>query len=126
MMGHSAEAAATGLTDWSRMNLDLYNLHTRAGAIESTVTSQSTPPNQSSTGTPGPSTKSQNSHRASRYCHSWNDHGHCRWPYGQCRFLYKCESCRGDHPSVKCPYQGGGSASRRERSPPPFINKRCC
>ena len=74
------EAAATGLTDWSRMNLDLYNFHTGAGAIESTVTSQPTPPNQPSTGTPGPSVKSQNRHRASRYCHSWNDHGHCRWP----------------------------------------------
>ena len=36
------EAAATGLTDWSRMNLDLYNFHTGAGAIESTVTSQPT------------------------------------------------------------------------------------
>ena len=24
------DAAATGLTDWSRMNLDLYNLHTRS------------------------------------------------------------------------------------------------
>ena len=118
------EAAATGLTDWSRMNLDLYNFHTRAGAIESTVASQPTPPNQSSTGTPGPSAKGQNRHRASRYCHPWNDHGHCRWPYGQCRFLHKCESCSRDHPSVKCPYQGGGSASRRVRSPPPFINKR--
>lgn len=118
------EAAATGLTDWSRMNLDLYNFHTRVVCIESTTTPQPTPLRQSSTETSGPSVKGQNRQRASRFCHSWNDHGHCRWPYGQCRFLHKCESCSGDHPSVKCPYRGGGSASHRERSPPPFVNKR--
>jgi hypothetical protein len=100
------EAAATGLTDWSRMNLDLYNFHTRVVCIESTTTPQPTPLRQSSTETSGPSVKGQNRQRASWFCHSWNDHGHCRWPYGQCRFLHKCESCSGDHPSVKCPYRG--------------------
>lgn len=119
------EAAATGLTDWSRMNLDLYNFHTRAGGIDSLTTPMPTPPRQSTMESSGPSAKSQNA-RSSQYCHSWND-GQCRWPFGRCRFLHRCESCNGDHPAVNCPYRGGSDASRRprERSPPPFNNKRC-
>ena len=63
------EAAATGSTDWSRTNPDLYNFHTRSPATTSAASGSSTssalslaePP--MSLGNPQPS----------QYCHSWND-----------------------------------------------------
>ena len=31
------DAAASGLVDWSRMNLDLYNFHTRATLLQTSL-----------------------------------------------------------------------------------------
>ena len=84
------EAAATGSTDWSRMNPDLYNIHTRSPAATSAASGSST---SSALSLAEPTTSSGNPY-SSQYCHSWND-GRCCWPFGRCRFRYPCELCNG-------------------------------
>ena len=106
------EAAASGSTDWSRMHPDLYNFHTRSPVTTSAASGSSTSSALSLTAPLG----SSGNPRSSQFCHSWNA-GHCRWPFGGCRFRHSCEACHGDHPSINCPHR---SARRnRSRSPPP-------
>ena len=114
------DAAASLLADWSKMNLDLYNFHTRAS---STVTSQSAP---HSTSLPHTSCSlnipPKRSFDPIQYCRSWND-GACRWSLGQCRYRHVCERCNGQHPLTNCPvraYKG----SQRSRSLTSFGGKR--
>ena len=105
------EAAALRSTDWSRMNADLYNFHTRAPSALTSAPGPASSPASSST----EAHTSSGSSSASQYCHSWND-GRCRWRLGRCRFRHSCESCDGDHPSVSCPLR----PTRRARSRSPF------
>ena len=95
------DAAASLLADWSKMNLDLYNFHTRASG---TVTGQSA---QHSTSLPHTSASSnvppKHSFEPIQYCRSWND-GACRWSLGQCRYRHVCERCDGQHPLTNCPF----------------------
>ena len=114
------DVAASLLADWSKMNLDLYNFHTRAS---STVTSQSAP---RSTSLPHTSASlnipPKRSFDPIQYCRSWND-GACRWSLGQCRYRHVCERCNGQHPLTNCPvraYKG----SQRSRSLTSFGGKR--
>ena len=116
------EAAATGLTDWSRMNLDRYNFHTRASSSLSTPPTQVNQPRQATSATPQSFPDNRRSLATTQYCHSWND-GNCRWPFGRCRFRHACESCDGEHPKINCPYRGS-NAKRRVRSPSPLLSKR--
>lgn len=107
-------AAASGLKDWSKMNPDLYNFHTLV----------QTP---SSSGTSHPKASASHSGldhtpTSSQFCHSWNE-GHCRWPFGRCRFRHACQDCQGDHRSVSCPFRTS-RATRRSRSPTPLGGKR--
>ena len=106
------EAAATGSTDWSRMNADLYNFHTRSPLPSSLTSGSATPPPSSST-EPLVSSGNPNS---SQHCHSWND-GRCRWPFGRCRFRHSCEQCDGDHPRYRCPNRLLPRARSRSCSP---------
>ena len=96
------DAAASLLADWSKMNLDLYNFHTRAS---STVTSQSAP---HSTSLPHTSCSlnipPKRSFDPIQYCRSWND-GACRWSLGRCRYRHVCERCNGQHPLTNCPFE---------------------
>ena len=83
------DAAATALSDWSKMNLELYNFHLQ-------------PPPIPTTHQPLSSSSSPSAHLrypTTKYCHSWND-SMCRWPFGRCRFLHACEKCNGDHATV--------------------------
>ena len=105
------EAAATGSTDWSRMNADLFNFHTRS---PSTLSSSGSAPSPAASSTVV--TTSSGSPNSSQYCHSWNA-GRCRWPFGRCRFRHSCESCNGDHPRLRCPHHPARTA--RSRSPSP-------
>ena len=89
------------LADWSKMNLDLYNFHTRAS---STVTGQSAP---HSTSLPHTSASSNVPPKCSfdpiQYCRSWND-GACRWSLGQCRYRHVCERMRWSTPPYQLPF----------------------
>ena len=72
------DAAASGLVDWSRMNLDLYYFHTCATLL------------QISSSSDVPSSSSKMLASSSNICRSWND-GTCLWPFGQCRCRHCCE-----------------------------------
>lgn len=94
------EAAASGLSDWSRMNPDLYNFHTRSTGhpsrpMTAVASAPALPPRQH------------------QFCHSWNE-GMCRWPFGRCRFRHSCQACEGNHPKSSCPFL---SEKRHHRSP---------
>ena len=72
------DAAAAGLSDWSRMNSDLYNFHTRLPQQQ-----QFQPPTTSSS-------PSRSIASSTIFCRSWNN-GSCTWPYGQCRYRSRKE-----------------------------------
>ena len=68
------DAAASGLNDWSKMNLDLYNFHLRPPAPS--------PLQLLPSALPGPSqslTRSRDSGVRLPFCHSWNE-GQCQCP----------------------------------------------
>ena len=89
------DAAATGASDWSKMNLDLYNFHLRSPAPLAKP--------QSSTSPPVTLSASRGYISQPPYCISWNN-GQCRWPFGECRYCHVCSSCNSDHPRVSCPF----------------------
>ena len=97
------DAAASGLVDWSPMNLDLYNFHTRATLLQTSLSSNV------------PSSASRMLASSTNICRSWND-GTCRWPFGQCRYRHCCEKCEGEHPRVNCPFRASQSDSQHSRS----------
>ena len=100
-MAFRKDAAAYFLTDWSQMNLNLYNFHTRAS---STITGQSAPRLTSLAHTSASSNiKSKRSFNPIQYCRSWND-GACHWSLGKCRYRHVCKRCDGEHPLAKCPF----------------------
>ena len=84
------DAAASGLTDWCRVNSDQYNLHTRLPQQQ-----QFQPPTTLSS-------PSRSLVSSSNLCRSWNT-GSCAWPCGQCRYHHRCESREGEPPCVNCP-----------------------
>ena len=88
------DAAATGASDWSRMNLDLYNFHLRSPAPPLSL--------PLSSGSPLPSTTPCGRSACALYCISWN-RGEYLWHFGECCFHHSCSSCNGDHPRVRCP-----------------------
>ena len=108
-MAFRKDAAAYFLTDWSQINLNLYNFHTRAS---STVTGQSAPrptllPHTSALS----NIKSKRSFHPIQYCRSWND-GACRWSLGQCRYRHVCKRCDGEHPLTNCPFRAYRGSQR--------------
>ena len=83
-------AAATNLTDWSSINVQLFNFHA-AGASANPgrdLSDDSTEPHGASS-----------SHII---CKSWN-RGCCVAPSSSCRFAHKCSSCFGTHRVGACP-----------------------
>ncbi|CAH3020811.1 unnamed protein product, partial [Porites evermanni] len=89
------DAAVSGLTDWSHMNLDLYNFHTHTSTIQSGSYANVSPQPFCS------------SAMSSNLCHSWND-GSCCWPFGQCHYRHCCEECEGDHPDINVLFRHPG------------------
>ena len=114
------DAAASLLADWSKMNLDLYNFHTRASG---TVTGQSAPHSPSLPHTSASSNvPPKRSFDPIQYCRSWND-GACRWCLGQCRYRHVSERCNGQHPLTNCLFRAY-KGSQRSRSLTPSGGKR--
>ena len=107
-------AAASGLKDWSKMSPDIYNFHT---LVQTPYSSGTSHPKASAaySGLDHTPTSSQ-------FCLSWNE-GHCRWPFGCCRFRHACQDCQGDHRSVSCPFRTS-RPPRHSRSPTPLGGKR--
>ena len=91
-------AAATGLTDWSLMNAQLFNFH----AAGSTTRPSSSA--ESSDWEPSGSSSSLVE------CKSWN-RGRCTAPHATCRYAHRCTVCAGSHRAVVC----YSSTSRNKR-----------
>ena len=88
-------------TDWSKMNLDLYNFHLRSPAPLANP--------QSSTSPPVTVSASRGYISQPPYCISRNN--------GQCRYCHVCSSCNSDHPRVSCPFHPPGVGHSRSPSP---------
>ena len=102
-------AAATRLTDWSSMNVQLFNFHAAGSSVRSSSLTTSTespePPGSSS---------------SSIICKSWNK-GRCTAPFSFCRYAHRCSVCSGAHRASSCTSQSskddGDRTKRRSRSP---------
>ena len=92
-------AAASRLTDWSSMNVQLFNFHSAASSAHGTslVSSNDSPE------PPGSSS-------SAIHCKSWNK-GRCTAPFAFCRYSHRCSVCSGVHRAISCPNQ-----SAKERS----------
>ena len=99
------DAAASGLSDWSRMNLDLYNFHLRSPAMASPPLLQSS---SSTVSAPLPAA-SHDTSLVPPFCHSWND-GQCHWPFGRCKYRHCCSNCEGEHTQINCPFPNSPGA----------------
>ena len=96
-MAFRKDAAAYFVTDWSQVNLNLYNFHSRAS---STITGQSAPRPTSLPYTSASSNiKPKRSFNPIQYCQSWND-GACHWSPGECRYRHVCKRCTTPLPTV--------------------------
>ena len=108
-MAFRKDAAASLLADWPKMNLDLYNFHTRASG---SVTGQSAPRSTSLAHTSASSNvPPKHSLDPTQHCRSWND-GACRWSLGQCRYRHVCERCDGQHPVTNFPFRAYKGSQR--------------
>ena len=85
-------AAATNLTDWSSINVQLFNFHAAGAAVRAS--------NAPVDGSPEP----RGSASSTIVCKSWN-RGRCVAPYASCRFAHTCSSCSGPHRVSACPGQ---------------------
>ena len=94
-------AAASNLTDWSTINVQLFNFHAAGASVRSRgeLSEEFAEPRSA------PSSLI--------ICKSWNQ-GHCVAPLSSCRFAHKCSSCFGPHRVGACP----GEASSQSRPSP--------
>ena len=107
------DAAASGDSDGSGMNLDLCNFHLTSPALASSL--PPLPRSFSSTASAPSSVASLDSSLVPPFCYSWND-GQCRWPFGRCKYRHRCRNCEDDHTQINCPFLNPSGA--RSRSPP--------
>ena len=94
-------AAAARLTDWSGINVQLFNFH----AVGSSVQRSFTEPSGSS---------------SAIVCRSWNN-GFCIAPSSLCRFAHHCSICSSNDRASECPQRKKQVATR---SPSPKTSKR--
>ena len=102
-------AAAAGITDWSSMNVQLYNLCAAGASVRGGLDS---PFNE----LPEPSGAAS----SQVVCRSWN-RGRCSAQSAFCRFAHRCSSCGGPHRSRACSALADNSTNRerKRRSPSP-------
>ena len=95
-------AAAIRLTDWSSMNMQLFNFHAAGLSVRDSTLAQSNecpePPGSSSSNV---------------VCISWNM-GRCTAPFASCRYAHRCNFCSGSHRATTCPNRSSRD-SRDER-----------
>ena len=97
-------AAASNLTDWSTINVQLFNFH----AAEASVRSRGELSEEFSEPRGAPSSLI--------ICKSWN-RGHCVAPSSSCRFAQKCSSCFGPHRVGACPGEAAGQSRPSSKRP---------
>ena len=84
-------AAAIKLTDWSSINVQLYNSHA-VGASAHSSSGTVFPQSMEAVGPPA----------AMIVCKSWN-RGQCSLPYYACKYSHRCSNCAGNHRASACP-----------------------
>ena len=83
-------AAATRLTDWSCMNVQLFNFHAAGSSVRESSLAQS---NEH----PEPLGSSS----SAVVCISWNK-GRCTAPFASCQYAHRCTVCSGSHRVTTC------------------------
>ena len=83
-------AAATRLTDWSCMNVQLFNFHAAGSSVRESSLAQA---NEH----PEPLGSSS----SAVVCISWNK-GRCTAPFASCRYAHCCTVCSGSHRATAC------------------------
>ena len=102
-------AAATRLTDWSCMDVQLFNFHAAGSS------------SRSSTATHSADWEPSGSSGSLVVCISWNK-SRCTSPFATCRYAHRCSSCSGSHRASACPSSSSskfsrGNGKRRSSSP---------
>ena len=88
-------AAASKLTDWSGINVQLFNFHTAGSGPRNSVASSVS--RVGSTFEP----QGNNNSNCSVVCLSWNK-GHCVARAAVCRFKHVCSKCFAPHREIEC------------------------
>ena len=102
-------AATTRLTDWSSMNVQLFNFHAAGSSVRSSslTTSNDLP-------------KPPGSSSSTILCKSWNK-GRCTAPFSFCCYAHRYSVCSGTHRASLCTNQSskddGDRTKHRSRSP---------
>ena len=104
------QAAASRLSDWSQMDVQLFNFHAAGAPVKSAAY-------RAEGGEP------VGNNRASSCCISWNS-GKCSAPSMRCKYAHSCITCGGDHRRVKCSRVKSDKESRRHSVSPPPKNKK--
>jgi len=101
-------AAAIRLTDWSCMNVQLFNFHAAGSSLAQSaehLERTSEPPGSSSSAV---------------VCISWNK-GRCTAPFASCRYAHRCSVCSGSYQATACSSRSSRDSrddrKRRESSP---------
>ena len=96
-------AAATNLTDWLTLDIQLFNFHAAGASVydHDAVTD---------------SNELCRAASSTIICRLWN-WGQCVAPFASCRFAHKCQSCFGHHCVKDCP--GDSSSQQRAESKRP-------
>lgn len=85
-------AAAVKLTDWSAMNVQLFNYHTAGAQVRTRPASANPITSQ---------IEASGSITSKVICYSWNA-GRCIAITPSCRFRHACSRCSGDHRATSC------------------------
>ena len=105
-------AAAVNLTNWSSINVQLFNFHAAGASVrggQGSLARDATEPSGSST--------------SQIICRSWNA-GRCSASFSSCRFAHRCSVCAGSHRSSSCSERPESrptrESKRRSASPAPY------
>ena len=105
-------AAAVNLTNWSSINVQLFNFHAAGASVrggQGSLARDATEPSGSST--------------SQVICRSWNA-GRCSASFSSCRFAHRCSICAGSHRSSSCSERPESrttrESKRRSASPAPY------
>ena len=98
------DAAARNITDWSQMNVELFNFHSAASHVDFAGQPRRT------------STEARGS-PSSQLCRSWNK-GHCSCTLPRCRYRHACDvpGCLREHRAIHHPHRSTGGTTYENRA----------
>ena len=98
------DASARNITDWSQMNVELFNFHSAASHVDFAGQPRRT------------STEARGS-PSSQLCRSWNK-GHCSCTLPLCRYRHACDvpGCLREHRAIHHPHRSTGGTTYENRA----------